>query len=60
MLPFVADSLAVSPPGATVGYVGANPVLEQLLAALVAELDGGRSLAVADLDDAELRRRVGA
>ncbi len=47
VLPFVADSLAVAPPGATVGYVGANTVLEQSLAALVARarrrpLAGGR------------------
>jgi hypothetical protein len=51
VLPFVADSLAVAPPHATIVYVGANSLLEQSLAALMAELDGGRSLAVADLDD---------
>ena len=51
VLPFVADSLAVSPPDATIGYVGANAVLQASLATLIAELDDGRSLAVADLDD---------
>ena len=30
-LPFVADSIAVSPPGATIGYLGANPMLERML-----------------------------
>jgi len=51
VLPFVADSLAVSPPDATIGYVGANAVLQDSLASLIAKLDGRRSLAVADLDD---------
>jgi hypothetical protein len=51
VLPFVADSLAVSPPNATIGYVGANPVLQESLASLIAELEGGRSLAIADLDE---------
>jgi hypothetical protein len=51
VLPFVADSLAVTPPDATVGYVGANAVLREALATLVSELGQGRSLAAADLDD---------
>ena len=38
VLPFIADSLAVSPPVVTIGYVGANPVLERMLAAVVNEL----------------------
>jgi hypothetical protein len=38
VLPFIADSLAVSPPDATIAYIGANPVLEQMLATLVARL----------------------
>jgi hypothetical protein len=50
VLPFIADSLAVTPPGATVGYVGANPLLQHSLAALVGRLADGRCLAVADLD----------
>jgi hypothetical protein len=51
VLPFVADSLAVTPPDATVGYVGVNTVLQESLAALIAELGSGRSLTVAELDD---------
>ena len=35
VLPFVADSLAVSPSDATIGYVGANPVLERMLTTVV-------------------------
>jgi hypothetical protein len=38
VLPFIADSLVVSPPVVTIGYVGANPVLERMLAAVVNEL----------------------
>jgi hypothetical protein len=51
VLPFVADSLAVAPPNTTVGYVGANTVLLQSLAVLVAQLGDGRSLAVAELGE---------
>jgi hypothetical protein len=51
VLPFVADSLAVTPPDATIGYVGANTVLREALQALVSELGYGRLLAAADLDD---------
>jgi hypothetical protein len=51
VMPFIADSLAVTPPKATVGYLGANPVLERSLAALVAQLGEGRSLAAPKLED---------
>jgi hypothetical protein len=51
VLPFVADSLAVSPSDATIGYLGANPVLERMLATAVAELGFRRPLEVAALDD---------
>ena len=50
VMPFVADSLAVSSPDATIGYMGANPILEQMVAAVVARLGFG-PLAVAKLDD---------
>ena len=51
VLPFVADSLAVSAAGATVAYIGANPVLEAMLEAVVAGLAPSLSLVSADLDD---------
>jgi len=44
VLAFVADSLMVSPPDAKIGYIGANSVLEGMLASLVAELDLGGPL----------------
>ena len=49
--PFVADALAVSPSNATIGYVGANAVLERMLASAVAELWFEKSLRSAPLDD---------
>jgi hypothetical protein len=51
VLPFVADSLAVSPADATIGYLGANPVLERMLATVVEQLGFERPLQVAELDD---------
>jgi hypothetical protein len=51
VLPFVADSIAVTPPNATIGYVGANPVLQESLEGVVAQLGGGRSLMIADVDE---------
>jgi hypothetical protein len=51
VLPFVADALAVAASTATVGYVGANPVLEGMLAAAVAELWFESPLQSAHLDD---------
>jgi hypothetical protein len=51
VLPFVADSLAVSSSGATIGYVGANPVLERMLAEVVPQLGFEDPLRVANFDD---------
>jgi hypothetical protein len=51
VLPFVADSLAVSPSDATIGYLGANPVLERMLATAVERLGFRRPLEAAKLDD---------
>jgi hypothetical protein len=51
VLPFVADSLAVSSSDATIGYLGVNPVLEGMLGDLVARLGFRRPLAVAKLDE---------
>jgi hypothetical protein len=49
VLPFIADSLTVSPHDATVGYIGTNRVLEQTLDALVEGLGLGDLSAVAEL-----------
>jgi hypothetical protein len=51
VLPFVADTLVVSPSGSTIGYAGANSVLEPMLARLVDALGFDRPLAVARFDD---------
>jgi hypothetical protein len=51
VLPFVADSLAVSPSVATIGYMGANPVLERMLATAVERLGFRSPLEVAKPDD---------
>ena len=51
VLPFVADSLSVSPPDATIAYIGSNPVLEAMLTGLVAGLELGGPLAVFERDD---------
>ena len=51
VLPFIADTLAVSPTHLTIGYIGVNAVLEGMLAAVVDGLGFERSLAVARFDD---------
>jgi hypothetical protein len=51
VLTFVADSLAVSSSDATIGYVGANPVLERMLAEVVPQLGFEDPLQVANFDD---------
>jgi hypothetical protein len=51
VLPFIADSLVISSPAITVGYIGANRVLQRLLAMLAAELKIEEPLAIADLDN---------
>ena len=53
VLPFVTDSLIVSPPDATIAYIGSNSVLERMLASLVGELDLGGPLATAHLENLE-------
>lgn len=47
---FVADSMMVTQPGATIGYVGANPVLRRMLEVAVESLDLGISFLAAKLD----------
>jgi hypothetical protein len=51
VLPFIADSLAVSSSDATIGYIGVNPVLEGMLGDLVPRLGFRSPLAVAKLDE---------
>jgi hypothetical protein len=51
VLPHVADSLAVSSRHTTVGYLGANPVLQGMLAQLVGELDRDCSLTLVTASD---------
>jgi hypothetical protein len=51
VLPFVADSLMVSSGDAKVGYLGSNPVLEEMLGTVVDGLALGGPLAVANLED---------
>ncbi len=50
VLPFIADSLVVSPL-TTVGYFGINPILQRMLASLVEELRLGITMTVAGLAD---------
>jgi hypothetical protein len=51
VLSHVADSLAVSPSTATIGYAGVNPVFRRMLESVVARLGFEHPLAVAELDD---------
>jgi GT2 family glycosyltransferase len=51
VLPFVADTLLISPPDATVGYVGANTVFERMLGDVVNELGFQHPLLAVRLDD---------
>jgi hypothetical protein len=51
VLSYVADSLAVSSPDSTIGYLGANPVLQQMLATVVARLGFERPMEVASFDE---------
>jgi hypothetical protein len=51
ILPFVADTLFISSRDTTVGYLGANTVLEGMLAATVDGLGFARSLVSARFDD---------
>jgi hypothetical protein len=51
VLPFIADSLVVSPSDARVGYIGANPLLRTMLSTLVAELGFDNALLAVDWTD---------
>jgi hypothetical protein len=59
ILPFIADSLAVSPPDATIGYVGVNSILQRMLATLIERLGFDDPLEVAKLDDPSSVEAVG-
>ena len=50
VLPFIADSLVVSPV-TTIGYIGINPILRAMLAKLVEELGLGCTMTAAELAD---------
>ena len=50
VLPFIADSLVVSPL-TTIGYLGINPILREMLARLVEEMGLGCKMTVAELTD---------
>ena len=50
ILPFIADSLVVSPL-TTIGYLGINPILREMLAKLVEEMEVGCNMTVAELAD---------
>jgi hypothetical protein len=51
VLPFIADTLVVSPSGATIGYIGANTVLERMLGEVVSGLGFSHPMATARFDD---------
>ena len=51
ILPFIADSLVTAVPDTTVAYIGANPILERMLAALIERTQLAGRLEVADLED---------
>jgi hypothetical protein len=57
VLPFIADSLAVSPREARIAYIGANPVLERMLTTVVAEVGLG-PLVVPELDNQKSLGRI--
>jgi hypothetical protein len=59
VLPFIADALFVSSRAETVGYIGANQVLEQMLADTVQALGFEAPLTVAPFDDMAAIERVG-
>jgi hypothetical protein len=56
VLPFIGDSLVVSPVGTRIGYLGANPVLERMLADTVAAGGIGTCLSARDLPDGNAAR----
>ena len=60
VLPFIADSLLLSRRDVTVGYIGANHVLKDMLAASVAGLGFARPLLAAGFDDTTAIDRAAA
>jgi hypothetical protein len=58
VLPFVADSLVVSPPDAQVAYIGVNSALEQMLAAVAEQPMVGKPLLIGDVGDPESIRSL--
>jgi hypothetical protein len=59
VLPFIADSLVVSPSDATIAYVGVNAVLERMLRAVVQGLGFEDALRAAELDDLDSVEQLG-
>jgi hypothetical protein len=51
VLPFIVDALAVTPSDAVIGYLGVNPILEAMLASVVARLGFRHPVQIAKLDD---------
>jgi hypothetical protein len=51
VLPFIADTLFVSPRDCLVGYIGVNQVLQRMLAATVVALGFARPFSVAPFED---------
>jgi hypothetical protein len=51
VLPFIADTLVLSPPDAVIGYMGANTVLERMLGEVVTRLGFEHPMSVARFDD---------
>ncbi|MFZ1993012.1 MAG: hypothetical protein WAU75_02805 [Solirubrobacteraceae bacterium] len=51
VLPFVADALVLAAPDATIGYLGANTVLQTMLGQVVERLGFARPMKVARFDD---------
>jgi hypothetical protein len=58
VLPFVADSLVVSPPDAQVAYIGVNPALEGMLNAVAEQPPVGRPILIGKLGDPESIQRL--
>jgi hypothetical protein len=51
VLPFIADALVVSSPEATIGYVGANTVLQRMLGQVIDRLGFAHPMSIAGFDD---------
>lgn len=59
VLPFIADTLLVSPRDTTIGYLGVNTILERMLAEVVTGLGFERPVAAARFDDTTAIDRIG-